>query len=202
MTAISYNWTGEQGEKTALPKNRFEVKVAPELLAQAVRVYLQNQRKAAAKTKTRAEVEGSTRKIFRQKGTGRARHGSIRAPIFVGGGISHGPDGEQNYALKMTKPMTQKALAGALSEKYAEGKVVVLQEAKTQPKTKDAFKLKNQLGVKSGIMVVTGQKESADQRAWRNLAGVSMTTVNALNTYDVLKAKLIVITNQGLEELK
>src|SRR3989344_4073637 len=97
ISVPAFSITGESLKVVTLPVKVFGVKADPALLAQAVRIYLGNQRKSSAKTKTRAEVEGSTRKIYRQKGTGRARHGSIRAPIFVGGGIAHGPDGSQNY---------------------------------------------------------------------------------------------------------
>ncbi len=95
--------SGEKAGKVTLPSEIFAAKINNQLMAQAVRVFLANQRKARAKTKTRGKVEGSGKKIWAQKGTGRARHGDRYAPIFVGGGISHGPTGKENFKLKMRK---------------------------------------------------------------------------------------------------
>src|SRR3990167_4064766 len=124
-TAQSYNLKGERQEKLNLPKEQFGVNASPSLLAQAVRIFLSNQRRAAAKTKTRAEVAKTTAKMYKQKGTGRARHGSYAAPIFVGGGVAHGPSGEQNYKMSLPVKMRRLALLGALSAK-AEAKQVMV----------------------------------------------------------------------------
>jgi LSU ribosomal protein L4P len=120
-----------------LPPEIFAAEVNPPLMAQAVRVYLANQRKAHPKTKTRAEVNRTKAKWYRQKGTGRARHGSRAAPIFVGGGVAHGPTGEQNYQLKMPKKMKKAALFSALTSKFKEKEILVVKGLeKIEPKPK------------------------------------------------------------------
>src|SRR5579885_383385 len=122
--------------KVSLPHVIFGEKVNKQLLAQAVRVYLANKRQGTVSTKTRGEVDGSTRKIYRQKGTGRARHGSVRAPIFVHGGVVHGPK-PRDYSLNLPKKMRRKALFSALSAKLQDGQIkVVAGFEKLEPKTK------------------------------------------------------------------
>src|SRR3989337_4248642 len=125
ISAPTINIKGTDAEKTVLPKDVFEKKVKPVILAQAVRVWLSNQRAANAKTKTRTEVSKTTAKMYKQKGTGRARHGSYSAPIFVGGGVAHGPTGGENWKLKLPAKMTKKALLGALSIRAREKKLIV-----------------------------------------------------------------------------
>src|SRR3989339_761921 len=127
ITAATYDIKGQQGEKIKLPEKIFGAKVKPIVMAQAVRVYLSNQRKALAKTKTRADVAKTTAKMYRQKGTGRARHGSYAAPIFVGGGIAHGPSGKQNYKLSLPAKMRRLALLGALSVKAKAKEILIVE---------------------------------------------------------------------------
>src|SRR3989344_7204583 len=114
LTVPVYEISGKEKGSLSLPKEAFSVDVNKALLAQAVRVYQSNQRQGTASTKTRGEVVGSTRKIYRQKGTGRARHGDIKAPIFVGGGVAHGPK-SANYRKSISQKMRRIALLGALS---------------------------------------------------------------------------------------
>jgi len=171
-----------------LPKGLFDVKVSPALLSQAVRVYLSNQRKAHAKTKTRAEVAKTTAKMYKQKGTGRARHGSYAAPVFVGGGISHGPDGRQNFRKDLPKKMKRLALLGALSEKAKEKRVEIW-----DGKSKDFT---------DKTLVVTGMEEEKMRREIRNRDNVSIVTAGSLNPYVVLANKQLVITTAALEEMK
>src|SRR3989344_8251049 len=132
-----YSIDGKEQKTVELPKEVFAVSVNKSLLTQAVRVYLVNQRQGNVKVKTRSEVIGSTRKIYRQKGPGKARHGAIKAPIFVGGGVAHGPK-QKNYNLKFNKKEKKIALFAALSEKLKEKKIFGLEnKALTiEPKTK------------------------------------------------------------------
>ena len=171
-----------------LPKGLFDVKVSPALLAQAVRVYLANQRRAHAKTKTRAEVAKTTAKMYKQKGTGRARHGSYAAPVFVGGGISHGPDGRQNQHKEMPRKMRRLAMLGALTEKAKDKKVEIWYE-----KSKS---------FEERTLVVTGVEEEKMRREIRNRENVSSVTAGSLNPYIVLAHKQLVITPAALEEMK
>ena len=179
----------------------FEAKVSPTLLAQAQRVYLANQRKARARTKTRGEVEGSTRKIYRQKGTGGARHGSIRAPIFVGGGISHGPTGGQNYILKMPRKMGSTALLGALADRAASKRIVVVTGLKLPEKTKAASSMWKKAKLEKGALLVISDKEMAGRKSFRNLKDVEVALASSLNPYEVLGCKQLVISQAAIEAL-
>jgi len=199
ISASAFNLKGEKLTAVKLPKEAFGVEVKPTLLAQAVRVWLSNQRKSSAKTKTRTEVAGSTRKLFKQKGTGRARHGSIRAPIFVGGGISHGPSGEQNYKMSLPAKMRRLALIGALSVKATAKSIKIVDGAgKANGKTKQLEWLDE--GMKT--LVVAGSGQDKFKQGIRNLQGMSIAQAESLSAYAVLANKQLVITVEALEEIK
>ena len=136
-----------------MPKNIFEVKAPDSLIAQAIRVTLTNRRSSFAKTKTRSEVAGTRKKVWSQKGTGNARHGNRTAPIFIGGGIAMGPDGQQNYSLKISKNMKKKALYTLLSKFAASKKILVIDNfSKLDPKTKSGVKLITGLKSKDKVL--------------------------------------------------
>lgn len=184
--------------KEVLPKELFGGKVNEKLLAVAVRVYLANQREGSAKTKTRGEVEGSTRKIYRQKGTGRARHGSIRAPIFVGGGIVFGPV-PRDYHLTMSKSVKRAALLSALSARKNDTKII--SELDTlEPKTKKAASALKNAGITGSTLLVVASESQSLSRAARNLKAVDLIGARDLNPYAVLTHKYIVFTKKSLEE--
>jgi len=195
--------SGTKSGKLDLPKEIFAAKVNPELMAQAVRVFLSNQRKAGAKTKSRAEVAGSRRKIWRQKGTGRARHGDRYAPIFVGGGVAHGPTGKENYKLKMSKKMKRQALFSALTSKFKDEAIFVVKElGQVEPKTKlMAQVLKKVGGNERVLLILPGEIENVI-RAARNIKGVSLITANLLNTYEVLNGGRLVFMKEAIDKLK
>ncbi|MEK7118974.1 MAG: 50S ribosomal protein L4, partial [Patescibacteria group bacterium] len=184
-----------------LPKELFSAKVNAKLLATAVRVYRANQRKGNASTKTRGEVEGSTKKIYRQKGTGRARHGGIRAPIFVGGGIAFGPR-PRDYSLSLPKKMRRIALASALTRQYMEGNIMVVDGLEDlEPKTKrfaDAFCA---MQMNDGL-VVTGGNIGNVLRGARNLAGIDMLPATDLHTYAVLAHKKVMLMKNAVHVLQ
>ena len=140
--------------------------------------------------------------MYKQKGTGRARHGSYAAPIFVGGGVAHGPTGQQNYRLALPKKIRRLVLLGALSQKAAEKKVTVLSPTEANlKKTKQA----NAIRVKSQakrVLLITGQGQNLLRRAWRNLAGVTILSSNQLHPYFILGCDHLLITSQALEEIK
>jgi large subunit ribosomal protein L4 len=201
-TAQTINIKGVAGEKAKLDETVFGATVSPALLAQAVRVFLSNQRKAHAQTKSRGDVEKTTAKMYRQKGTGRARHGSYSAPIFVGGGIAFGPKGTQNYKLKMTKQQIKAALRGALSERAKEQKIVILAgEKKFSGKSHEAALLFKKMGQeKEKLLLVTGAQEKEATRMFRNLKTVTVAQANQLNTYLVLACQKLMLTDVALEE--
>ncbi len=197
IAAKTYNLKGEAVKDTELPAEVFGVKTQPGLLAQAVRVYLSNQRQSPAKTKTRGEVAKTTAKMFRQKGTGRARHGSYAAPVFVGGGIAHGPSGEQNYHLNLPPKMKRLALLGALSTKAKQKEISVLSGAEAASgKTKEVAWLAGK------TLVISAKDLTNFNRAIHNLPGVQIASPSLINTYLVLKYRKLVVTREALQELK
>jgi len=200
-----YTITGRKSGQLSLPKGIFGAPINEQLMAQAIRVYLSNQRRAKAKTKTRAEIRGSRRKIWRQKGTGRARHGDRYAPIFVGGGRAHGPTGEENYKLKMSKAMKKKALFSALTSKLKEKEVIAIKGlAKIEPKTKEMAKVITSLPLKDKKKVLLVLPSILDNviRAGRNLTGVDLAQANQLNTYQVLNHDQLVLMEESIKKLK
>lgn len=208
LKADLYTITGKKSGQIDLPKEIFAAKINLPLMAQAVRVYLSNQRKAQAKAKTRGEVRGSGRKIWRQKGTGRARHGDRLAPIFVGGGKAHGPTGVQNYKLKMNKKMKRQSLFSALSSKLKEKEVLVIKGlTKIEPKTKLMFRLISNLPLKdkktkAQILLVLPERLKNVVQAARNIVNLDLITANQLNTYQVLNSDQLVFMEESIEKLK
>lgn len=197
-----YSLLGKEDGTLALPKEIFAAKVSKSLLAQAVRVYITNQKSLYGSTKTRGEVEGSTAKIYRQKGTGRARHGAIRAPIFVGGGIVFGPK-PRRVRLTLPKKMKKAALLSALSEKAADRKIIGLSGLeKSSGKTKEMFGLLGKIAGKSkSSLIVTGEKQDNVVRAISNISGVDVLSANLINAYEILKHELLFITKEAVEKL-
>ena len=195
-----YNLKGENAGKVELPKSLFGGVVSARLMAQAVRVFLANQRQSGAKVKTRGEVARSTRKIYRQKGTGRARHGSKGAPIFVGGGVAHGPTGEQNYRLEMSKKMRKAALRSALTSKLKKKEIWVVTELdKVRGKTKEIEGLLASLKITGKVSLVLPKKWEKVERAARNIRGVKLLLVKQLNTYAVLNGGKLIWAKESLE---
>jgi large subunit ribosomal protein L4 len=141
--------------------------------------------------------------MFKQKGTGRARHGSYAAPIFVGGGIAHGPSGEQNYRLKMPENMRKVALLGALSAKAAKDEIKVITGAsEASGKTKEAALMWKKLANKAKTLIITSGSLANFNRATKNLIRVDIANSATLNTYEVLAHKELVVTKEAIEELK
>jgi large subunit ribosomal protein L4 len=203
MTSISsINIKGEQAEKVKLSEKVFGVRGSSDLSAVAVQVYLANQRKSNAKTKTRSEVQKTTAKMYKQKGTGRARHGAYSAPIFVGGGIAHGPDGTQNYKKVLTKKSVRIALISALSEKAAENNLYVLsEEAKLKGKTKEIIGIvKMMQGDNNHLLVVSTDKETLVRRAFQNASRITVSSPKQLNTYTIIRNSKLLFTSEALKE--
>ena len=197
-----YNIDGKETKTVNLPKEVFAVKVNPSLMTQAVRIYLTNQRQGNVKVKTRSEVIGSTRKIYRQKGTGKARHGAIKAPIFVGGGVAHGPK-QKDYHLKFNKKEKKQALFSALSTKLKEKKIFGLEEKALtmKPKTKAVVNfLKNlKLIGKNNLVIMKKMEKNNLILAMRNISNLSFVDVNSLNPYLILKSSSLIFVENALE---
>lgn len=199
-----YDLKGKVTEKITLPKAIFSVEENPKLVAQAVRVYLANKRQGTSSTKTRGEVKGSTRKIYRQKGTGRARHGGITAPIFVGGGITFGPK-PRDYSLKLSQNMRRKALFSALTAQRKDGAVKVVSGfEKIEPKTKNATQALKSLSLypaKGSVLLVIGNNAENVYRAARNIDGVEILPAKQLNAYEVIRAKTLLFMKDSIDSL-
>lgn len=196
---------GKAAGRLTLADEIFGVKFNKDLISQAVRVFRANQRLGTASTKTRGEVKGSSRKIYRQKGTGRARHGSIRAPIFVHGGIVGGPK-PRDYSLEMPKKMKRLAVFGVLSEKFRNGEIKIVSGFEAmEPKTKNFAGVIGKLGLenkKKKILVVTAEGAKNLIRAARNVEGVALTGAKRINVYDVLVNKNLLFMKEAIVELE
>lgn len=153
-------------------------------------------------TKTRAEVRGGGRKPWRQKGTGRARHGSIRSPLWVGGGIAHGPR-PRDHAQRVNRKMKRLALRSALSDRANEGRIKVLDELSfDEPRTRDAADLVAALGLDGRTLLVIGGPDETVEKSFRNLGYVKLVYPGGLSTYDTLSADWVVFTREALEALR
>lgn len=205
LSAPVYNIEGKEKGTMTLPKEIFAVEVKPALLAQAVRVYHANQRQGNASTKTRGEVTASTRKIYRQKGTGRARHGSVKAPIFVGGGVAHGPN-PRDYSLNINKNQKQKAFFGALSRKAKDHEVIGMDETGLDKisKTKVVHKFLESLKLdgKKATFVLPNFANKGFQRAARNIKNLNLADAASLNTYQVLSGGRLIFLESAIAKLK
>lgn len=200
-----YSMVGAESGSLTLPKEIFAVKVNKQLLAQAMRIYMTNQKNLNAFTKTRGEVEGSTAKIYRQKGTGRARHGAVRAPIFVGGGIIFGPK-PRKVRLELPQAMKKAALFSALASKLADKNVVgVTGIEKALGKTKEVVQLLSKIigkdqKIKSALIMIEGKSDNV-VRAAKNIQGVDVIQTNLLNAYEVLRHEMLILTKEAVEKL-
>jgi large subunit ribosomal protein L4 len=184
-----------------LPKELFAAHVNVPLMAQSVRVYQANQRGGSASTKTRGEVDGSTRKIYRQKGTGKARHGAIRAPIFVGGGIVFGPK-PRDYRMNLSKSMKRLAFASALTSKFQDGDVIIVDTLNNvKPKTKYMAESIHALAKDAKVLVVVSDMDESAVRFARNISHVDITPAYSLNTYSVISHDKLLVTKDSIEVL-
>lgn len=167
----------------------------------AVVQYLANQRQGTQSTKTRAEVRGGGRKPYRQKGTGRARQGSIRSPQWVGGGVVFAPK-PRDYSFKLNKKVKRLALQSALSTKVAEGKIIVLDELTlSEVKTKEMVKVLGNIKCDNALIVMDGSNENVMLSA-RNIPTVKTASVNTINVYDLLKYNNLVVTKEAVEKIQ
>jgi large subunit ribosomal protein L4 len=209
METKIYNQTGKEVSSIKLPNEVFGLpwNTSTEKLVHQVMVAMMgNERVPIAHTKNRGEVSGTGMKPWRQKGTGRARHGSRRSPIWVGGGVSHGPRNERDYSRKINKKMKTKALFAVLSRKFKEGEIVFLDEiAFRAPKTKEAkavlgsiAKIKDFAGInrrKNAAFIALDKKDEVVKKSFDNFGNLEIGMTKDLNVVDLLQYKYLVITN-------
>jgi large subunit ribosomal protein L4 len=180
----------------------FEARVSVPLMHQVVVAGLAARRAGTHSTKTRGEVSGGGRKPWRQKGTGRARHGSIRSPIWTGGGIAHGPK-PRSYEMRVNKRMKRGALRSALTDAARTGKLAVVEELPFErPRTKDAVAVLRALGLEGKVLLVLPEPLDVVERSFRNLPHVRVTYAGALGTYDVLAADRVLFTSAALDAVE
>src|SRR3989338_500248 len=202
-----FDTKGKIAGKIELPAEIFGVKINNPLMSQAVRVYLANQRQGTSKTKDRGEVSRTTKKVWQQKGTGRARHGSRRAPIFVGGGRVFGPT-PRDLSLSISKKMKTLALFSALSSKLKDSEIKIIKGLETiAPKTKLMAQILENLEIKKAsrvllIMPKAGKESENVYRAARNIEGIEIQSANSLNVYRVLYSTLILMMKDSIDTLK
>ncbi len=212
IKSVVYNQTGEKISEMDLNPRVFGLAAPPagraslskaerekliNLVHFTVRAQQANRRSAIAHTKNRGEVSGGGKKPWRQKGTGRARAGSIRSPLWRGGGVTFGPRSERNYAIKVNRPVFRKAVFTVLSDKLKEGKLVIVDNFNlTAPKTKDLVKQisefikKTRLGKK--VALIIPKEQPAVERAARNAANILVLVASRLNIMDLLKYDLVI----------
>lgn len=203
MAVATYTKAGVKATTAAkLDKSVFGVDVRNhELLKAAYVAYLANGRGSDAKTLKRGEVSGGGKKPWKQKGTGRARFGSSRNPIWRGGGIAFGPTGNENHSHKITPAAKRKALCQALTLSNEAGKLVVIDDLKFTGKTAEAAKLFSKIGVSKTALVVVENKTDELNRATNNLGGIKLVAAAYVNTYDVMNADKVVMTSAALTAL-
>ena len=190
---------GGTNGQVELPADIFDREASIALMHQVVNAQLAAKRQGTHSTKTRGEVSGGGRKPFRQKGTGRARQGSIRAPHFTGGGISHGPK-PRDYSQRTPKKMKAAALRGALTERARHSRIHVVEELVPgqNPSTKAARAFIERLTDRKSVLLVLGREDKTAWKSARNLPDVHILVADQLNTYDVLKSDDVVFSVEAL----
>ena len=194
MQVPVYSLTGEIIKQIEISDEVFAVPFNQAVVHQAMVRQRANARQGTASTKTRSQVSGSTRKLFRQKGTGFARSGDIRSPLRRGGGIAFGPK-PRSYRQAMPKKMRQLALRSVLSAKVRDGELVVVEQLKLdEPRTKEMVRILAALGVDSSALIVTSEPENNVVKSARNLIGIKTMPASLLNMVDILSYKVLLMT--------
>jgi len=196
-----YKMDGTETGELELKDSIFDAEVKPAVMHEAVVSYLANRRQGTQSAKTRAEVRGGGRKPYRQKGTGRARQGSIRSPQWVGGGVVFAPK-PRDYALKMNKKARRVAIRSALTTRVQESKLLVLEDlALTEVKTKEMQKVLNQFELKKALILLSESDTNAVLSA-RNIPNVKTLPAEQVNVYDVLKYENLVASKAAIEKIE
>jgi large subunit ribosomal protein L4 len=196
-----YNMSGEQVSEVELDERLFGAAIRADLMHEVVLMHLAGQRQGTHKVKGRSEVRGGGRKPWRQKGTGRARQGSIRSPQWVGGGVVFGPT-PRSYKYKLTKKVRRLALYSALSSKLDEGKLIVLEALELpEVKTKHMVALLQQFDLNK-VLIVDALKEDKAALSARNIQGVKYVNANGMNVYDLLRFEHLVLTTGAVAKVQ
>ncbi|SHJ95114.1 LSU ribosomal protein L4P [Geosporobacter subterraneus DSM 17957] len=196
------NITGQQVGEIELNDSVFGVEINQHVLHDVVKNYLANQRQGTQSAKTRAEVRGGGRKPWRQKGTGRARQGSIRSPQWVGGGVVFAPK-PRDYRYELPKKVKRLAMKSALSAKVQDNSIIVLDTLEMDaPKTKEMVNVLKNLKVEKKALIVMSDKNENVIKSANNLPGITTTLVSTLNVYDILKHDQFIITKDAVHKVE
>lgn len=203
MKAIFLSKAGvKKDAPVSLSPEVFSATPNPKLIQLAYESYLANKRAGGAKVLSRGEVRGGGRKPWRQKGTGRARIGTIRAPHWRGGGITFGPTGNANYSIGLSQTAKRQALRQALSAKAKDNSIMILESFENADgKVNTTIKLLQKIGITGQVLLVVGQKDALIDRATRNITGVKASSAMYLNVFDVINADQIIVTKDALERI-
>ncbi|TDX49287.1 50S ribosomal protein L4 [Orenia marismortui] len=198
-----YNIDGQKSGNVDLKDEVFNVEVNEHVVHEAVVAQLAAKRTGTAKTKTRGEVAGGGRKPWRQKGTGRARHGSIRSPLWVGGGTTFGPQ-PRKYKKRLPKKVKKLAVKSALTVKLEEENLVIIDKFDfSAPKTKEMVSILDKFGVANDkVLVVIEEKNDNIYKSARNIPGVRVVTPNKVTVYDVLNSKKVIMTQDAVAKVE
>ncbi len=197
-----YNISGNQVGELELNENTFGASVNVEAMHQVVKMLLANRRQGTQSALTRAEVRGGGIKPWRQKGTGRARHGSIRSPQWTHGGIVFAPK-PRSYRYTVPKKIKRLAMKSALSSKVVDNSIIVLDELNFDaPKTKQVVSMLNNLKVDSKTLIVLAEKNENVEKSARNIEGVKTSLVNTLNVYDILNYDKFIVTKEAVQKIE
>ena len=203
MKAAVYNQEGKETSQTLLPKEVFGLEISPDLVHQVAVSQMANRRQVLAHTKDRSEVRGGGKKPWRQKGTGRARHGSRRSPLWKGGGVTFGPTKERVFKKKISKKMRRKALLMVLSVKAKENLILILEKLEVkEPKTKLMKDIFKKLPVKGTSLIALPKLDKKVILASGNIPGVSTTEIRNLNALDLLSSKYLILPKEGIKLIK
>ena len=197
-----YDIEGKKTKTLELKEEVFGIEPNENVVHSVLVNYLANQRQGTQSTKTRSEVRGGGRKPWRQKGTGRARQGSIRAPHWVGGGVALGPK-PRSYSYTVNKKEKQLAIRSMLSSKVLENELTVVENLPLKEiKTKEMVRILNNLKVEGKTLILLAEKDEKVQKSARNIEGVRTIQVGTINVYDLLKYKNLVITEDTVKKLE
>ena len=203
MKADLYNMKGEKTGDVTLPKSIFGVEVNPDLIYQVMRVQTLSRRQNTADTKDRSEVRGGGRKPWRQKGTGRARHGSRRSPIWKGGGVTFGPTNERNYKKKINKKVKRAAVSMVLSAKKEKDFIFFVSDLEIkEPKTKEMRGFLKNTFCKKGTLLVLPKMDKNIILSTRNIEGVDTIQAKDINALDLLSYKYLIIPKDSVKVIE
>lgn len=207
METKVYSQEGKESGKLSLPEAVFGIAWNKDLMHEVIVGMQSNARSGTAHTKDRSEVRGGGKKPWKQKGTGRARHGSNRSPLWAGGGVAHGPRNEKEYTKKINKNVKIKALAIALSKKYADGEIVFVDALSfAEPKTKDAKAIVKVLAQgahvptlatkrKNAALIVLSKRDEAIEKSFRNFSNMDIVQAKDVNPVELLTYKFVLVAN-------